>query len=120
MSWVRLFIGPAIGAAVMLFIGFQHSRRLGVGAISIFATVALAWTVLWLKALKRPDRRIRTAVTVLRVVTYSLLALASPWTLAALLYRGPLITAVVITVVGAAALMVLQLVYWRFGGKTAI
>jgi len=120
MSWVRLLIGPAIGAALMVFIGFHHSWRLGVGAMSIFATVALAWTVLWLKALQRPDPRIRTAVTLLRVVTYSLLALSSPWTLAALLYRGPLITAVLITIAGAVALTALQVVYWRLGGKTAI
>lgn len=90
------------------------------GALSIFATVALAWVVLWLKRLERQDPHLRIAVIVLRVVTYSLVALASPWTLAALLYRGPLTTAVLITIVGAFALMVLQVVYWRLGGKTAI
>lgn len=119
-SWIPQLIGPAISAAVMVFIGFQHSWRLGVGAILLFATVALAWTVLRLKELQRPDRRIPTTVTVLRVVTYSLLALSSPWTIAALFYRGPLATAVLITIVGAVALIALQVAYWRLGGKTAI
>lgn len=117
MGWIRLLIGPAISATVMVAIGFWYSWRLGVGAVLIFATVTLAWVVLWLKREERHDPRLRTALKVLRLVTYSLLALASPWTFAALFYRGPLINAVLITVVGAVALMVLQFVYWRLGGR---
>lgn len=120
MSWIRLLFGPAISATVMVVIAFWHSWRLGLGALLILATVTLAWVVLWLKRVERQDPHLRTAVIVLRVVTYSLLALASPWTLAALLYRGPLSTAVLITIVGAFALMAFQVIYWRLGGKTAI
>lgn len=113
--------GAFISAVLLVAIAFQHSWRLAVGALSILATVALAWVVVWLKTVKQPGRPlVGTTVKVLRVLTYSLLALASPWTLAALLYRGPLITAVLITIVGAVALMALQVVYWRLGGKAAI
>lgn len=120
IGWIRLLIGPAIAATVMVVIAFSHSWRLGVGALLILATVTLAWVVVWLKRTERQDPNLRTAVIVLRVVTYSLLALASPWTLAAIFYRGPLATAVFITAVGAVALITLQVLYWRLGGKTVI
>lgn len=120
MSWIRLLIGPAISAILMVAIGFLHSWRLGLGALSIFTSVALMYLALSLKATDQPSPRLQTRFAILRIAIYALMALASPWTLAAIFYRGPLGNAVLITIVGAAAILALQRIYWRLGGRTLI